>query len=283
MTAIGSTNLYSSALGAIKSSNLRLEKSAEKLSSGLRINSAADDASGLAISEKMEAEIVSLNQAEMNAKDAISFLQTGDGALEQSTDILQKMRELVVQAQNTGTMTDNERNAISSELSSLRNELDRVAATTNFNGKNILGGTFAENPAKFHVGSSASSTDSISVTVKDMSSNGLSATEGKRLSVDISDADAMNNTLKDIDAALDKVVEQRAVFGATENRLEYTINNLSTTATNLSAAKSRIADVDYAKEIVNYTKEAMINKVAISMLSQANSQAQNVLGLLQGL
>lgn len=283
MSISSTSSLYASALSSIKSSDLALEKSSQKLSSGLRINSAADDAAGLAISEKMESQITSLEQAKKNAQDAISFLQTGEGALEQSTDIIQRMRELVLQAQNSGTLTESETGAISTELSSLREELDRIASTTTFNTKNILDGSYSEKAATFHVGASSNSADSISILIGDMSSKGLAAEGTDRLSIDLSSQESMSDTLKGLDGALDTLTKQRAVFGATENRLTYTINNLSTTSENLSAAKSRITDVDIAAEMVNYTKQSMLNKVAISMLSQANSQASNVLSLLGSL
>lgn len=281
--AINSTSLYASALSSMKSSTASIEKSAAKLASGLRINSAADDAAGLAISEKMGAQIVSLKQARSNAQDAISFLQTADGALQQSTDIIQRMRELVVKAQNTGTLSESENESISKELSSLRDELDRIANTTTFNTKKVLDGTYAQDPAKFHVGASTSSADSISVIIKDMSSTGLSEDGMTQLSIDISTPEAAQKTLEGLDMALDKINEQRTTLGVTQNRLDYTLENLDTTSTNLEAAQSRIKDVDMAAEMVNYTKQSIINQVAISMLSQANSQYQNVLTLLNGL
>lgn len=281
--SINVPSLYASALSSMKSSSLSIEKSAAKLASGLRINSAADDASGLAISEKMGAQIVSLEQAKANAKDAISFLQTADGALQQSTDIIQRMRELVVKAQNTGTLSDSENTAISDELSSLRDELERISATTTFNTKNILDGTFSEKPATFQIGTSTNTADSISVFISDMSPKGLAKEGEDILSIDISTPEAMLETLKGLDEALDKISKERTNLGATQNRLDYTIENLSTTKTNLEAANSRIEDVDMAAELVNFTKQSMLNKVAISMLSQANSQSQNVLTLLRGL
>lgn len=281
--SIHSTSLYSSALSAIKASTNSIEKSAQKLSSGLRINSAADDAAGLAISEKMKTHIISLNQASANAQDAISFLQTADGALKQSTDIIQRMRELVVKAQNTGTLSDNENAAISKELGSLKEELDRIASTTTFNTKNILDGTYAQNPATFQVGATTNSADTISILIADMSSKGLAIDGKAELSIDISSPEAMDETLKGLDNALDIISKQRTNLGVTENRLEYTIGNLGTTVTNLEAANSRIADVDIAAEMVNYTKQAMINQVAITMLSHANTQQKSVLTLLNGL
>lgn len=281
--SINTTSLYSSALSSMKASNLSIEKSAARLSSGKRINSAADDAAGLAISENMGAQIVSLKQAKSNAKDAISFLQTADGALEQSTDIVQRMRELVVKAQNTGTLTDNERSSITKELSSLRDELDRIANTTTFNTKKMLDGTFAKDPITFQIGASTDSVDTISVLINDMTSKGLAGENKDELSIDISSSEAMNETLKGLDTALDNINKQRTTLGVTENRLDYTIKSLDTTTVNLEAAKSRITDVDMAAEMVNYTKQTMLNKVAISMLSQANSQYSNVLALLNGL
>lgn len=280
---VTSASLYSSALNSIKTSDLKLEKSMEKLSSGLRINSAADDASGLAISEKMGAQVTSLKQASQNAKDAMSFLETADGYLSQSTDIIHKMRELVVKAQNSGVLTDTEKAAISDELSSLRDELDRIGNTAEFNTKKMLDGSLSEKGATFHVGASSNSQDSITIKLKDMTSYGLAEDGIDRLSIDLTDQDAMNATLEGLDKALDMISEQRSAIGATENRLTYTIKNLATTTENLSAAQSRIKDVDMAEEIMNYTKQAMINKVSISMLSQANSQAKNVLSLLGGL
>ncbi len=280
---VTSTSLYASALSSIKSSDLGMSKSMEKLSSGLRINSAADDASGLAISEKMGAQITSLKQAKSNAKDAVSFLETADGYLSQSTDIVQKMRELVIKAQNTGVLTESENKAISSELSSLRDELDRIGNTAEFNTKKMLDGSLAENGATFHIGASSSSQDSITIKLMDATSYGLAEDGKDRLSIDISSPDAMNETLKGLDEALNSITEQRGNIGATENRLDYTMQNLDTTTENLAAAQSRIKDVDMAEEIINYTKQSMLNQVSISMLSQANSQAKNVLSLLGGL
>lgn len=280
---VTSPSLYASALSSIKSSDLSMGKSMEKLSSGLRINSAADDASGLAISEKMGAQITSLQQASKNAKDAVSFLETADGYLSQSTDIVQKMRELVVKAQNSGVLTEAENEAISNELSALRDELDRIGNTAEFNTKKMLDGSLAEKGATFHIGASSNSQDSITIKLADMTSKGLAGAGKDQLSIDISSQEAMVETLKGLDEALQAITEQRANIGATENRLDYTMRNLATTTENLTAAQSRIKDVDMAEEIINYTKQSMLNQVSISMLSQANSQARNVLTLLGGL
>jgi len=280
---VTSPSLYASALSSLKSSDLGMGKSMEKLSSGLRINSAADDASGLAISEKMGAQITSLKQASANARDAVSFLETADGYLSQTTDIVHKMRDLVIKAQNTGVLTEEENSKIRDELSSLKEELNRIASTAEFNTKKMFDGSLSEEGAVFKVGSSSGSNDNITIYLNDMTTKGLASNEKNDLSIDISSEEAMNETLQGLDNALQKITDQRAYIGATENRLQYTINNLSTTTENLTAAQSRIKDVDMAQEIVNFTKYSMLNQVSISMLSQANSQARNVLSLLGGL
>lgn len=281
---LNSMTMVSSALNALRTNQLNMEKSMKRLSSGLRINSAADDPVGLAVSEKMRAQIRGLKQAKSNAEDAISFLQTGEGALDQTTDILQRMRELVIKAQNSGVLSESDKTAISTELCQLRDEIDRISKTTTFNTKNILDGSFTkENPAVFQIGASTADCDRISVIINDMSSKGLSEFEGERFSVDISSPEETNKTLKAVDYALSKVLMQRTNLGAVENRLGYTINNLETTEENLTAAESRIRDVDMAEEIVNYTKYAMLSKVAMMMLSQANQQANSVLELLKSL
>lgn len=278
---INSMSMFSTALNALKTNQSNMEKSMQRLSSGLRINSAADDPSGLAISEKMRSQIRSLKQAKNNVKDAVSFLQTGEGALQQTTDVLHRMRELVIKAQNSGVLSDSEEAAIASELSSLRDEIDRISKTTTFNTKVMLDGSLSgDNSAVFQIGASSSEYDRISVSIDDMSSRGLSQ-NGERFSIDISTRQESNETLKNIDYALEKVTAQRSLLGATENRLEYTMNNLETTEENLTAAESRIRDADMAEEIINYTKSAMLSQVAMAMLAQAQKQSQSILQLLQ--
>jgi len=280
---INSMSMFSTALNMLRRNQSNMEKSMQRLSSGLRINSAADDPSGLAISEKMRAQIRGLKQAQNNVQDAVSFLQTGEGALQQTTDVLQRMRELVIKAQNTGVLSESEQNAIASELASLRDEVDRISKTTTFNSKNMLDGSLSgENSAVFQIGASNSSYDRVSVEINDMSSIGLSKS-GEKFSIDISTSEKANETLKNIDYALEKVSLQRSSLGATQNRLEYTMNNLETTEENLTAAESRIRDVDMAEEILNYTKYAMLTKVAMAMIAQAKTHYQSVLSLLDGL
>ena len=280
---MNSMAMYSSALSALRTNQTNMEKAMKRLSTGLRINSAADDPSGLAISERMRSQIRGLKQAQNNVQDACSMLQTGEGALQQTTDILHRMKELVIKAQNTGVLSESDRAAIDTELSMLRDEIDRIAKTTRFNSKNLLDGSLnADNPAIFQIGASSSEYDQISVTIDDMSSVGLSQDDG-RFSIDVSNRTAADQTLKNIEYALDKVTLQRTTLGATQNRLEYTMNNLATTEENLTAAESRIRDADMAEEIINYTKSAMLSQVAMAMLAQAQKQSQSILKLLESL
>ena len=257
----------------------KVEGSIKKLSSGLRINSAADDAAGLAISEKMRAQIRGLGQAQDNAQDGISLLQTAEGALQQTTDILQRMRELVIKAQNTGVLTESDRTSISSELSTLRNEIDRIATSTTFNGKKLLNGTATD--FKFKIGANTDAEDTISITINNMNSTGLKSGGGSAFSIAIDTAENANSTLVAIDYAISKVSEQRTNIGVLQNRMEYAISNLGTSEENLTAAESRIRDVDMAEEMVNYTKNSILNQAAMAMLAQANQQPQNILSLLQ--
>ena len=280
---MNSMAMYSSALSALRTNQANMEKAMKRLSTGLRINSAADDPSGLAISERMRSQIRGLKQAQNNVQDACSMLQTGEGALQQTTDILHRMKELVIKAQNTGVLSESDRTAIDTELAMLRDEIDRIAKTTRFNSNNLLDGSLnADNPAIFQIGASSSEYDQISVTIDDMSSVGLSQDDG-RFSIDVSTRSAADQTLKNIEYALDKVTLQRTTLGATQNRLEYTMNNLATTEENLTAAESRIRDADMAEEIINYTKSAMLSQVAMAMLAQAQKQSQSILKLLESL
>lgn len=280
---LNSTSMFASALSALKQNQSAMEKAMKRLSTGLRINSAADDPSGLAISEKMRSQIRGLKQAQNNVQDAISFLQTGEGALQQTTDILHRMRELTIKAQNSGVLDESQKTSIAVELASLRDEIDRIAKTTTFNSEHLLDGSLSdENSAVFQIGASSEEFDRISVSIEDMSSTGLSTTGG-RFSIDISDRESSNQTLKNIDYALEKVTMQRNYMGATQNRLEYTMNNLETTEENLTAAESRIRDADMAEEIINYTKSAMLAKVAMAMIAQARQHYQSVLSLLDSL
>jgi len=245
-------------------------KSLEKLSSGLRINRAGDDAAGLAISEKMRGQIRGLDQATRNSQDGISLIQTAEGALNETHSILQRMRELAVQAGND-TNTTADRTQIATEISQLQSEIDRIATDTQFNTANLLGGTFS---ATLQVG--ANSGQVINFTIGTMSTSGLTIgglSYGSNATV--------STALASLDDAITAVSTQRANLGALQNRLEHTINNLSTASENLSAAESRIRDVDMAKEMMEFTKNNILSQAAQSMLAQANQQPQGVLQLLR--
>ena len=255
--------------------NNNAAKAMEKLSSGLRINRAGDDAAGLAISEKMRGQIRGLDQASRNAQDGISLIQTAEGALNETTNILQRMRELSVQAANdTNATTD--RQAIQTELTALQSEITRIADTTKFNGKNLINLSASMN---IQVGANAG--EVITLNLSTMTGDALSLDDAVVKAVGKGTTKDANSLTKSIDKALVKVSTQRAKFGALQNRLEHTIKNVDNTSENLQAAESRIRDVDMAKEMMNYSKNNILNQAAQSMLAQANQQPQNVLNLLR--
>ncbi|MBE3550266.1 MAG: flagellin Hag [Brockia lithotrophica] len=261
--------------------NEAVSKSLEKLSSGLRINRAGDDAAGLAISEKMRGQIRGLNMAVKNAQDGISLIQTAEGALNETHAILQRMRELAVQAAND-TNTDADRNALNNELQQLLQEIDRIAKNTEFNTKKLLDGTFQ---GKFQIG--ANENQNIDLQISDMSTVGLGlgtvdATTGTvTYTVDITTQAGANAAITTIQTAIDTVSAERSKLGAVQNRLEHTINNLGTAVENLTAAESRIRDVDMAKEMMEFTKNTILSQAAQAMLAQANQFPQAVLQLLR--
>jgi flagellin len=251
-----------------------VEGSIRKLSSGLRINSAADDAAGLAISEKMRSQIRGLDQAESNAQDGISLIQTAEGALQQTTDILQRMRELVIKAENSGVLSTEDQDALQVEVDALKVEIDRIANSTSFNKKGLLDGTATN--LKFKIGANTNSCDTLTISISKMDSAAL--TVG---SLDLKTDSGAEAALTNIDNAIVAVSEQRAKLGAVQNRMEYAIESLSTTSENLTAAESRIRDVDMADEMVSYTKDNILQQSAMAMLAQANQQPQQILSLLQ--
>jgi flagellin len=256
-----------------------VQKSINKLSSGLRINGAADDAAGLAISEKMRSQIRGLNQAESNAQDGISLIQTAEGALQQTTDILQRMRELVVKAENTGVLSDDDKNSIEVEIEELTVEIDRIALSTSFNGKTLLDGKFDgaggadDKKLKFKVGANTLPEDTLAVTIGNMTANSLG--------VDKISLDEPSKALDKIDAVIIDVSNQRAKLGAYQNRMEYAIESIKATSENLTNAESRIRDVDMAAEMVTFTKNNILQQSAMAMLAQANQQPNQILSLLQ--
>ncbi|MBO1264867.1 flagellin Hag [Proteiniclasticum sp. SCR006] len=254
-------------------------KSLEKLSSGLRINRAGDDAAGLAISEKMRGQIGGLNQATRNAQDGISLIQTAEGGLNETHSILQRMRELTVQSAND-TNTDEDRLNIQDEFDQLAKEITRVATTTQFNGKALLDGTAS---VSLQIGANAGQSMSLAIGAMDATTLavGTGANETDTVGLDISTASAdFDAALTAIDTAIGTVSSERSKLGATQNRLDHTINNLTTTSENLSAAESRIRDVDMAKEMMEFTKNNILNQASTAMLAQANQMPQGVLQLL---
>jgi flagellin len=277
--------------------NGRVEKTMEKLSSGLRINRAGDDAAGLAISEKMRGQINGLNMATKNSQDGISLIQTAEGALNETHSILQRMRELAVQSSND-TNTDSDRTQIQKEMDRLRQEVDRISGTTEFNTKKLLTGEYQSKGLKFQVGANESQT--VELTFNDMSAAalGIAGTEQVTVenedgttstqtvttpdtAVDVSTSSSAEKAITVINNAIEATSAERAKYGAMQNRLEHTIKNLSVSAENLQAAESRIRDTDMAKNMVELSKDKIISQSGNAMLAQANSNPQSVLQLLR--
>ncbi len=263
----------------------QLEGNIEKLSSGQRINKAADDASGLAVSEKLRSQIRGLNQAERNIQNGVSFIQTTEGYLEESTNILQRVRELAVQSAN-GIYTDEDRMQIQVEVSQLVAEIDRIASHAQFNGMNMLTGGFAADSAsgrvmQLQIGANVDQNTRIFIGTMTASALGLSggqeAADGK---LSISTPDEANMAIATVDSALTTVSKQRADLGAYQNRFETAIGGIAIAAENLQAAESRIRDADMAQEMVDFTKNQILSQSGTAMLAQANTQPQNVLRLL---
>jgi flagellin len=276
----------------VKTKGWDVDGNIEKLSSGMKINKAGDDAAGLAVSEKMRSQIRGLRRAEMNAEDGISFIQVAEGYLEQTTQVLQRLRELAVQASN-GIYTDEDRLYIQVEVSALIAEIDRIASHAQFNGLNLLTGRFAkftgENAVTasmwLHIG--ANMDQRIQIYIGTMNSQGLGLKNpvGNPLTasfISLSTPDKANAVIGLIDKALTKVNKQRADLGAYQNRLMYAAKSLLTGYENMQAAESRIRDTDMANEMSDFTKNQILLNASISMLAQANARPQAILGLLRG-
>ncbi|MEI6385312.1 MAG: flagellin [Spirochaetota bacterium] len=267
--------------------NIGTEKDMEKLSSGMRINRAGDDASGLAVSEKMRSQIRGLNQASKNAANGISFLQTTEGYLNETQDILQRMRELSVQSSN-GIYSAEDRMQIQVEVSQLVDEVDRIASHAQFNGMNLMTGRFAKNGADnvvtgsmwFHVGANMDQRERVFIGT--MTAKGLGVRNiGDDSIIRINDPESANRSIGTLDEALKRVSKQRADLGAYQNRLEHAIKGIDIGAENLQAAESRIRDTDMATQMVDYTKNRILAQAGGAMLAQANQKTQSVLQLLQ--
>ena len=267
--------------------DLKQQKSMEKLSSGEKINRAGDDASGLAVSEKMRAQIRGLNQASKNAQNGISFIQTTEGYLQETSDIVQRIRELAVQSSN-GIYAAEDRMQIQVEVSSLIAEVDRIASSAQFNGMNMLTGRFARPTGEnvvtasmwFHIG--ANMDQRMQVYIGTMSATALGIREvGTETKISLATPEDANRAIGTIDEGLKKINKQRADLGAYQNRMEYSVKGLDISAENLQASESRIRDSDMASQMVSFTKNSVLQQAGTAMLAQANTMSQNVLSLLR--
>ena len=253
------------ALNNVGKNENKLTANIKKLSSGYKINSAADDAAGLAISEKMRSQIRGLGKAIQNANDGVSAAETAEGAMQEVTNILQRMRELAVQATNSGTYSTTQLGDLDKEYQALKSEIGRIAESSKYNGTQISGGKFS-----FMVDADGEKT--IAMSVADFSTVGAG---------DITTVANAKTAIGKLDTDLQKVTSARADIGAVVNRLDYTVNNLTTMKENITQAESRIRDVDMSAEYVEMTKNSVLNQASVAMLSQANSTTQNVLSLIQ--
>ena len=261
---------------SINSSNV--SKSLQKLSSGFKINSAADDAAGLAISEHMKAQIKDLDAASSNSQDGISMVQTAEGAMNEVHSMLNRMSELATKAAN-GTYTDAQRGNYQDEVTSLSTEIDRIGKSTNYNSLSLLNGSGAGTGAAtitLQIGDTATDFNQLAVTISAVNVDALGIS-----GINLGTVASAGAALTSINAAIDTVSKQRSLLGATQNRLEHTINNLNTESENLTTANSRIRDADMAKEMMSYTQNNVLSQAAQAMLAQANQQPQQVLQLLQ--
>jgi flagellin len=264
-----------------------LDKNMEKLSSGLRINRAGDDASGLAVSEKMRSQIRGLNMASFNAQNGISFIQTTEGYLQETQDIMQRIRELAVQSSN-GIYTAEDRMYIQVEVSALIDEVDRIASHAQFNGMNMLTGRFGRQIGEnvvtasmwLHIGANMDQREQVFIGT--MTAKGLGVRNvGDESILSLSEPDSSNRAIGTLDDALKKISKQRADLGAYQNRLEHAVRGLDIGAENLQASESRIRDTNMANEMVSFTKNQILNQAGTAMLAQANQRGQTVLQLLQ--
>ena len=267
--------------------NVSTQKNIEKLSSGLRINRAGDDASGLAVSEKLRSQIRGLNQASANAQNGISFIQVAEAYLQETTDVMQRIRELSVQSSN-GIYTAEDRLYIQVEVSQLVAEIDRIASHAQFNGMNMLTGRFAQETGEntvtasmwFHIG--ANMDQRVRAYVSTMTAKALGVRDvGDESILKIDTPETANRAIGTLDEAIKKVNKQRADLGAYQNRLEMSVVGINVAAENLQASESRIRDVDMAKEMVDYTRNQILTQSGTAMLAQANQQTQSVMSLLR--
>jgi flagellin len=259
-------------------------KNIEKLSSGQRINRAGDDASGLAVSEKLRSQIRGLNQAERNIQNGVSFIQTTEGYLQESQDILHRLRELSVQSAN-GIYTDEDRMQIQVEVSQLVDEINRIASHAQFNGMNIMTGAFARNSSvnrvmQFQVGANMDQNESVFIGTMTAQALGLQNAQGESGVISIASTESANQAIGSLDNALKQISKQRADLGAYQNRFETAAKGIAIAAENLQASESRIRDADMASEMVSFTKNQILSQAGNAMLAQANTRSQSVMQLL---
>ncbi|MBQ9205854.1 MAG: flagellin [Treponema sp.] len=266
---------------------LSLSKDMEKLSSGEKINRAGDDASGLAVSEKMRSQIRGLNKASENALNGISFIQVAEGYLQETTDIMQRIRELAVQSSN-GIYSDEDRMQIQVEVSQLVAEVDRIASQAQFNGMNMLTGRFAQSQGEnavtasmwFHIGANMDQRMQVFIGTMTAAALGVRDVAAEEI-LTLATPESANRAIGTLDEALKKINKQRADLGGYQNRMEYAVKGLDVAAENLQASESRIRDTDMAEQMVEFTKNEILQQAGTAMLAQANTQSQNVLSLLR--
>jgi len=261
-----------------------MRQNIEKLSSGQRINRAGDDASGLAVSEKMRSQIRGLNQAGQNIQNGVSFIQATEGYLTETTDIIQRLRELSVQSAN-GIYSSEDRMQIQVEVSQLVDEVNRIASHAQFNGMNILTGRFAKDSAQssmqLQVGANVDQSEKIFIGTMTATALGLVGNQGTNSMISLSSVEGANMAIASLDSALKTVSKQRADLGAYQNRFEMAYKGIAIASENLQAAESRIRDTDMAQEMVSFTKNQILSQAGNAMIAQANSQPQSVLRLMQ--
>jgi flagellin len=271
---------FASRMEGINTANVL--KTSKELSSGMRINSAADDASGLSVSERMRSQIRGLNQASRNVMNGVSMLQTAEGYMNSTTDILQRIRELAVQSAN-GIYSDEDRAMLQTEVEQLVSEVDRISQTAEFNGMTLLSGRFAEDGIRLQVGANVD--QNFTVKLGDMSASALglkgAGQDGTEQAISLANPESANMALATVDEALKTVNKSRADIGASMNRMEMTQKGIDIASENLAASESRIRDADMAKTITEHVKNQILQSASVSLLSQANSNSQSVLALLK--
>ena len=279
--AIATNNAALNAAASASSVNRDMETSMARLSSGKRINSASDDAAGVAISSRLSAEIRGTDQAIRNSLDGQALIDTAEGAHKEIENILQRMREVTIQAAND-TNNDQDRANLQAEINAMTTEIDRIAGTTTWAGESLMADDTATTDFSIQVGAATGTQNQITVSIAGMTATGLSLGTSATPAVDVADATKANTGTGLIDTAIKDVNIQRSKLGAVSNRLNHTVNNLTNISSNLSAAKGGIEDADFALETTNLAKNQILQQASTAMLAQANASKQNVLSLLQG-